>query len=142
MMRLLARAVTILLRAYRWGLSPWLPPACRYVPTCSEYALEAVDHYGLLRGGGMALWRVLRCHPLVEGGFDPVIRIPATSGVPSRLGGTNLFNGQSNDALEGAGRRQLSAAGRALVLLGKRARSGKAKIVCRNRLVTASKRES
>ncbi len=67
-------AVLFLLRAYKWMLSPLLPPACRYTPTCSEYAMEAVDRYGVLRGGGLAVWRVLRCHPFVKGGFDPVPR--------------------------------------------------------------------
>lgn len=48
------------------------PPACRYVPTCSEYAMEAVERYGALRGGLMAFGRLLRCHPFVKGGYDPV----------------------------------------------------------------------
>ena len=61
-----------LLRGYKWAVSPFLPPACRYVPTCSEYAAEAVERHGVLRGSGMALWRVLRCHPFVKGGYDPV----------------------------------------------------------------------
>ncbi len=63
-----------LLRAYKWAISPMLPPACRYVPTCSEYAMEAVDRYGVLRGGWMALLRLLRCHPFVKGGYDPVVK--------------------------------------------------------------------
>jgi len=63
-----------LLRAYKWAISPLLPPACRYVPTCSEYAMEAVERYGALRGGVMAFARVLRCHPFVRGGYDPVIK--------------------------------------------------------------------
>lgn len=62
-----------LLRAYKWLLSPWLPPACRYVPTCSEYAEEAIERYGVLRGGWMAALRLLRCHPFVNGGYDPVV---------------------------------------------------------------------
>jgi uncharacterized protein len=61
-----------LLRGYKCVLSPILPPACRYVPTCSEYAAEAVERYGVFRGSAMAMWRVLRCHPFVHGGFDPV----------------------------------------------------------------------
>jgi hypothetical protein len=60
------------LRAYKSVVSPWLPPACRYVPTCSEYAMDAVERYGALRGGMLALRRLLRCHPLSRGGFDPV----------------------------------------------------------------------
>jgi putative membrane protein insertion efficiency factor len=70
--------VLYLLRGYKWALSPLLPPACRYVPTCSEYALEAVDRYGVGRGSLMALWRVLRCHPLVRGGYDPVVKASVT----------------------------------------------------------------
>jgi len=65
-------AVLQLLRGYKWGISPMFPPACRFVPTCSEYAMEAVERYGAGRGGLMALWRVLRCHPFAHGGYDPV----------------------------------------------------------------------
>ena len=61
-----------LLRAYKWTLSPMLPPSCRYVPTCSEYAMEAVERHGVMRGSWMALLRILRCHPFVKGGHDPV----------------------------------------------------------------------
>lgn len=61
-----------LLRLYKAGVSPLLPPACRFVPTCSEYALEAVQKYGALRGSWMGLRRLLRCHPFHPGGFDPV----------------------------------------------------------------------
>jgi putative membrane protein insertion efficiency factor len=61
-----------LLRGYKWALSPFLPPACRYVPTCSDYAAEAIDRHGAFRGSAMAIWRVLRCHPFVRGGYDPV----------------------------------------------------------------------
>ena len=68
------RIVVALLRAYKWALSPLLPPACRYVPTCSEYALEAVERQGALLGGLKAAWRVLRCHPFARGGYDPVVR--------------------------------------------------------------------
>jgi len=62
-----------LLRSYKWAVSPMFPPACRYVPSCSEYAMEAVERYGALRGGWMALARLLRCHPLARGGYDPVV---------------------------------------------------------------------
>lgn len=62
-----------LLRGYKCTVSPWLPASCRYVPTCSEYAMEAVDRYGALRGIGMALGRLLRCHPFGSSGFDPVV---------------------------------------------------------------------
>jgi hypothetical protein len=64
--------VLSLIRAYRLYLSPLLPPACRFTPTCSEYAIQAIEKYGILRGGWMSLRRLLRCHPLCPGGFDPV----------------------------------------------------------------------
>ena len=66
--------VLFILRAYKWAISPMFPPACRYVPTCSDYALEAIDRFGVLRGGFMAFTRLLRCHPFVRGGYDPVVR--------------------------------------------------------------------
>ena len=70
-----AKFVTLqLLRAYKWAISPLLPPACRYVPTCSEYAMEAVERYGAVCGGWMAFWRILRCHPFSRSGYDPVVR--------------------------------------------------------------------
>jgi uncharacterized protein len=73
-MRQFAKLVTMsLLRAYKWAISPMLPPSCRYVPTCSEYAMEAIDRFGVLRGSYMALARLLRCHPFVRGGYDPVM---------------------------------------------------------------------
>lgn len=68
------------LRVYKWALSPMFLPSCRYVPTCSEYAIEAVERYGALRGSVMALWRLLRCHPFVRGGFDPVQFNPCRGG--------------------------------------------------------------
>src|SRR5271166_663271 len=74
-MRQFAKLVALhLLRAYKWALSPLFPPACRYVPTCSEYAMEAVERYGALRGGLLALLRLLRCHPFARGGYDPVVK--------------------------------------------------------------------
>lgn len=70
-MKSLALAI---LGAYKRWISPLLLPSCRYVPTCSEYAMEAVDRYGVMRGGVMALWRLLRCHPFAKGGHDPVVK--------------------------------------------------------------------
>ena len=60
------------LRAYKYAISPLFLPACRYVPTCSEYAAEALERHGAIRGTLMATWRLLRCNPFVKGGFDPV----------------------------------------------------------------------
>ena len=58
--------------AYRRWVSPALPARCRFYPSCSAYALEAVTKHGALRGTGLAVWRLLRCHPFHPGGFDPV----------------------------------------------------------------------
>ncbi len=72
-MRNSSKAIALgLLCGYKRVISPFFPPACRYVPTCSEYAIEAVERYGAFRGGWMALARLLRCHPFARGGFDPV----------------------------------------------------------------------
>ncbi|HET7560639.1 MAG TPA: membrane protein insertion efficiency factor YidD [Limnochordia bacterium] len=66
------RAVLLLISGYRRFLSPLLGRHCRFYPTCSEYAAEAIARYGLARGGLMAIRRIGRCHPFHEGGFDPV----------------------------------------------------------------------
>ena len=79
MNRILDTLALQLLRGYKWTISPIFPPACRYVPTCSEYAMEAVDRYGALRGSLMAGWRLLRCHPFSKGGYDPVVRCSQTN---------------------------------------------------------------
>ncbi|MDY6267959.1 MAG: membrane protein insertion efficiency factor YidD [Selenomonadaceae bacterium] len=60
------------IRFYRAAISPLFPPSCRYVPTCSAYALEAIEKYGARKGGWLAFKRILRCHPFHEGGYDPV----------------------------------------------------------------------
>lgn len=60
------------LRGYKRHVSPLLPPACRYTPTCSEYALEAVERYGVLKGTALAAKRLLSCNPFSRGGYDPV----------------------------------------------------------------------
>ena len=66
------RLLLLLVQFYRSCISPLLPPSCRYYPTCSAYAMEAIERYGARRGGWMALKRILRCHPLHAGGYDPV----------------------------------------------------------------------
>lgn len=68
----LRRALTFPIRLYQRFLSPLKPPMCRFSPTCSQYAVEAIEMHGFLRGLVLALWRVLRCNPLVRGGYDPV----------------------------------------------------------------------
>jgi hypothetical protein len=83
--------VLLLLRGYKWAVSPMFLPACRYVPSCSEYAMEAVDRHGAARGSLLAVWRVLRCHPFAKGGVDPVvkprIRKPENSAAPVHCSG-------------------------------------------------------
>lgn len=72
------RAVLWLIRLYRKQISPRKgKPCCRYIPTCSEYALIAVERFGLIRGGRMAIWRILRCNPFSKGGYDPVPEWPS-----------------------------------------------------------------
>jgi len=72
MNRIAKNVLLMLLRGYKWALSPMLPAACRYVPTCSEYAIEAIERHGALGGSASAARRLLRCHPFASGGFDPV----------------------------------------------------------------------
>lgn len=66
------RILLALIRAYRRWISPLKKPCCRFYPTCSAYALEAIEKYGALRGGFLALRRILKCHPFHPGGYDPV----------------------------------------------------------------------
>lgn len=61
-----------LIRGYQVGISPLLPPSCRYTPTCSHYGIEALSKYGLIKGCWLTLRRILRCHPWAKGGYDPV----------------------------------------------------------------------
>ncbi len=61
-----------LIRLYQKHLSARTPPACRFTPTCSAYAIEALTRYGVFIGTGLALWRILRCNPFCRGGYDPV----------------------------------------------------------------------
>lgn len=62
-----------LIAGYRFWISPWLGPACRFDPTCSDYAGQAIERYGVIRGCGLAVWRLLRCHPFHPGGPDPLM---------------------------------------------------------------------
>ena len=71
-LRLPAYLLVLVIRIYQVLLSPMLPAACRYQPSCSAYAVEAVERYGALRGGWMAAKRIGRCHPFRPGGYDPV----------------------------------------------------------------------
>lgn len=68
----MTRFITWLLRLYKSAISPMLPASCRFVPTCSEYAAEAVTKHGAIRGVTLAAWRLLRCNPFSRGGYDPV----------------------------------------------------------------------
>ena len=61
-----------LIRFYQKFLSPWLPPSCRFQPTCSRYTYEAIEKYGVMRGGWLGVKRIARCHPWNPGGYDPV----------------------------------------------------------------------
>jgi uncharacterized protein len=66
------KALIFIVRTYKKVISPFLKNACRHYPTCSEYAIEAVDKHGAFKGMGLALIRLLKCHPYSKGGYDPV----------------------------------------------------------------------
>jgi len=66
------RFLIALVRSYKKYISPLLPPSCRFTPTCSEYAVEALSKHGALKGSLLAIWRILRCNPFCKGGYDPV----------------------------------------------------------------------
>lgn len=70
----LKRFLLFLIRFYRRAISPYRPPCCRFIPTCSQYALEAIEKYGAVKGGWLAFKRIMRCHPFYKGGkiYDPV----------------------------------------------------------------------
>ena len=71
-MFVMKKVLISLIRFYQRRISPYKKPCCRFYPTCSAYAVEAIEKKGLLRGGLMALWRILRCNPFCKGGLDPV----------------------------------------------------------------------
>jgi len=66
------RALLWLIRLYQGTLSQIMPPSCRFYPSCSEYGYQAIEKYGILRGGWLAIRRIARCHPFNPGGYDPV----------------------------------------------------------------------
>jgi len=67
-----SRALITLLRTYHLALAPGLPATCRFVPSCSAFAIGAIEEHGVVRGAWLAAWRVARCHPWHDGGYDPV----------------------------------------------------------------------
>ena len=71
-MKVFRRGFLLLIRFYQCFISPLFPPSCRYVPSCSAYAYEAVEKFGVLKGSFLAGKRILRCHPFHPGGYDPV----------------------------------------------------------------------
>ncbi len=68
----MSKIMLLLIRFYQMCISPLLPPRCRFMPTCSQYAQEAILKYGAIKGGTLAARRILRCHPLGGSGYDPV----------------------------------------------------------------------
>lgn len=66
------RPLLWVIRVYQIIISPMLPAACRFQPSCSHYGYEAIQKYGVVRGGGLAIWRICRCNPFGKGGYDPV----------------------------------------------------------------------
>ncbi|MEK7871920.1 MAG: membrane protein insertion efficiency factor YidD [Nitrospirota bacterium] len=69
----MGRFLIRLIGLYRRNISPFLPPACRFTPSCSNYSMEAISRYGPLRGSWMAFLRILKCHPFHPGGYDPLV---------------------------------------------------------------------
>jgi putative membrane protein insertion efficiency factor len=69
---MVVRGLVVVIELYRMLISPFLPPSCRFEPTCSRYAQQALERHGFRRGGRLAVWRLLRCHPWSHGGVDPV----------------------------------------------------------------------
>ena len=66
------KVLLAIIRFYRAAISPYTKPSCKYIPTCSEYGLEAIERFGALKGSALTIWRILRCNPCSKGGYDPV----------------------------------------------------------------------
>ncbi len=82
---MLLRKIAILpIRFYQFCISPLMPSVCRFYPSCSKYAAEAVLVHGVIKGSILAIWRILRCHPWSDGGFDPVPPLPESLQVRKR----------------------------------------------------------
>lgn len=92
----MTRVATWLLKLYKSLISPFLPASCRYVPSCSEYAAEAIARHGLLYGTTLGLWRLLRCNPFTRGGYDPVPGDKAVAPVPVERHDAGQFAGTRN----------------------------------------------
>jgi hypothetical protein len=89
----------ILLKTYKYAVSPLLPPSCRFTPTCSEYTCQAIERFGFWRGTWLGLCRLLRCHPFSRGGYDPVPDRPL-SVVRGRWSKTTPAGSRTTDLLE------------------------------------------
>lgn len=87
---MLARMMVGAIRFYQRGISPFTASACRFTPTCSEYARQAITHHGPIRGGWLGLRRILRCHPLGKWGFDPVPDVPRVQSAGTPSGDRNM----------------------------------------------------
>ena len=66
------KVLLALIKFYRTAVSPYTAPHCKYIPTCSQYGLEAIERFGALKGSALTIWRILRCNPFSKGGYDPV----------------------------------------------------------------------
>jgi len=97
----LSRVLVLLIRAYQAGVSSWTPASCRFHPTCSSYAIEAIRVHGSMRGGWLALRRIVRCHPWGGMGYDPVP--PAEAAVELPADRTEGPDGDDADTPEGPG---------------------------------------
>jgi uncharacterized protein len=108
-----ARAVLAIIGLYRSAISPLLAPSCRYVPTCSAYAGEAIARFGLAHGGWLAVRRLLRCHPWHDGGFDPVpFRLRSNPGVISSDAGVAPTGPGTSTSVRSSQRRPFDGRGR------------------------------